>query len=197
MVNEPQKIEGLRQRKRRETLRRIADRALDLFIADGYEATTLDAVAAAAGISRRTFFYYFKSKEEILLAWQNGFGELFREAILREGANGPPIDVVRDALTKLISRYTTDEMIAIDRLMRSHPTLMARKQAKYVEQEGAVFEALCALWPDPNRRVGLRLVAMASLGALRLAIEAWSAQGSVRAPACYLEEAFAALKTEI
>jgi hypothetical protein len=43
---------------------------LKLFVANGYEATTLEAVAAAAGISRRTFFHYFKSKEELLLAWQ-------------------------------------------------------------------------------------------------------------------------------
>ena len=68
------KKEGLRERKRLETLRRIAETGLKLFIAHGYEGTTLEAIAEAAGISRRTFFYYFKSKEEVLLAWQgSGF----------------------------------------------------------------------------------------------------------------------------
>ena len=60
--------EGWRERKRRETLQRIAEMGLKLFIANGYEATTLEAIAAASGISARTFFYYFKSKEDILLA---------------------------------------------------------------------------------------------------------------------------------
>jgi AcrR family transcriptional regulator len=57
------KNEGLRERKKRETLQRIAETGLKLFIAQGYEGTTLEAIAEAAGISRRTFFYYFKSKK--------------------------------------------------------------------------------------------------------------------------------------
>ncbi len=72
MESSPPREEGLRERKRRETLHRIAEQGLKLFLSNGYEATTLDAIAEAAGISRRTFFYYFKSKEEILLAWQDG-----------------------------------------------------------------------------------------------------------------------------
>ena len=64
--------EGLRERKQRETRRRIAETGLKLFLANGYDATTLDAIAEAADISRRTFFSYFKSKEEIMLVWQAG-----------------------------------------------------------------------------------------------------------------------------
>ncbi len=60
--------QGVRERKRRETLQRITDAGIRLFVEKGYEATTLDEIAAAAGISRRTFFYYFKSKDEILLS---------------------------------------------------------------------------------------------------------------------------------
>ena len=69
----------------RKTLERIAETGLKLFSRNGYEATTLDAIAEAAGISRRTFFYYFKSKEEILLDWQmRGFS-----ASLHKGDPGP------------------------------------------------------------------------------------------------------------
>ena len=58
-VNNIEKIPNdLRERKRRLTLDLIAKTGLKLFIENGYEATTLDAIAAAAGISRRTFFYY-------------------------------------------------------------------------------------------------------------------------------------------
>ena len=68
MESSTPKEEGLRERKRRETLRRVAERGLKLFLTNGYEATTLDAIAEAAGMSRRTFFYYLESKEEMLLA---------------------------------------------------------------------------------------------------------------------------------
>ena len=90
------KPEGWREQKRRQTLQRITDSALRLFAQNGYEATTLDAIAAAAGISRRTFFYYFKSKEEILAAWQKGLPEAFRAAILAESSNQTPFEVVCD-----------------------------------------------------------------------------------------------------
>jgi len=57
----------LRDRKRCETRQRIVDTGRRLFSEKGFEATTLDAIALEAGISRRTFFSYFTSKEDVLL----------------------------------------------------------------------------------------------------------------------------------
>lgn len=189
--------EGLRERKRRETLQRIAETGLRLFAANGYEETTLDAIAEAAGVSRRTIFYYFKSKEEILLAWQSGVPEIIRAAVLQESTDQTPLDAVRNALLKLSAGYTSEHMIVIDRLMRSSEQLQARKQAKYVLQEQALFEALCELWPQPKKRSALRIVAMVSVGAMRLAIEAWAEAGGKQPVDKYLREAFANLKKEI
>ena len=50
-------------------------------------------------------------------------------------------------------------------------------QANYVETEHLVFEALCKLWPQPERRPSLRIVAMVSIGAMRVAKEAWRQDG--------------------
>ena len=197
MDNASQKPQGLRARKRRETLNRIAETGLKLFLAKGYEAPTLDAIAAAAGISRRTFFYYFKSKEDILLAVQSGLGGLISDALKAEPVDQAPFDATRNALLKIGSRYQTDEVVVIDRLMRSSPTLLARKQATYVEQEQSLFAALCERWPQPERRRALRLLAMLAIGALRLAIDAWSQDGASRPLNEYLREAFASLQTEI
>ena len=197
MDNAPPEPEGLRERKRRETLHRIAETALKLFIANGYDATTLDDIAEAAGISRRTFFYYFKSKEEILLAWQGGVSDAIRAAVLAESPDQAPLDAVRNALLKLTSRYQSDQMIIIDRLLNSTEALRASKQAKYVQQEQALFDGLCELWPQPKRRTALRLVAMVSIGALRLALEAWGQDDGKRPLAKYLLDAFANLKAEI
>ena len=82
---------GLRERKRRETHDRLVRTGLELFVENGFEATTLDAIAAAAGISRRTFFYYFKSKEDVLLAQEgSGFSQALRAAILEEATDQTP-----------------------------------------------------------------------------------------------------------
>ena len=189
--------EGLRQRKRRETLQRITDVGICLFIEKGYEATTLDEIASAAGISRRTFFYYFKSKDEILLSLQSGLGDMIVDALRATPQDKRPLEAIREAILKVCALMPGDDMIAIDRLMRSSDAVQARKQASYVQQEKTLFEALRERWPEPARETGLRLVAMLAIGAVRLSFEAFNQQGGKRPIAELLNEAFDALQAEV
>ncbi len=62
---------GLRERKRLQTRERLTKVAMELFLKRGFEETTLDDIAAAAEISRRSFFHHFASKEDLVLAWQD------------------------------------------------------------------------------------------------------------------------------
>ncbi|HEY8938643.1 MAG TPA: TetR family transcriptional regulator [Cellvibrio sp.] len=189
--------EGLRERKRRETLQRITEVGIRLFIEKGYDATTLDDIAAGADISRRTFFYYFKSKDEILLALQSGMGEALIAA-LQDGLEGKrPIDAVRNAIIKVCAPFPAADMIAIDRLMRSSEAVQARKQATYIQQEKILFEALRKQWPESERETGLRLVAMSAVGAMRLAFDTLSREGGKRPIVTLLNESFDALENEI
>ena len=59
---------GLRERKKRERRQRIEAVAIDRFEANGFDATTIDDIAAAADIAPRTFFAYFPTKEDVVLA---------------------------------------------------------------------------------------------------------------------------------
>ncbi|MDR6984251.1 AcrR family transcriptional regulator [Rheinheimera pacifica] len=187
--------EGLRERKRRETRQRIAEAGQRLFLANGYEDTTLDAIAAAAGISRRTFFSYFKSKDDIILFWQQVDSAKLITDLLDTSPNVSPLNAVRDVMVKHIARYTTEQMIAVDNLMRSSESLLARKQAYYAEQEQALFSALCEVWRQPERRAELRMVAMVSIGVMRLSLQAWREQVDPRKPvATFLSDAFNSLK---
>ena len=194
---EPIEKEGLRERKRRERHRRIAEAGMRLFLRNGYEATTLDAIATAAGISRRTLFYYFESKDDILLAFQRIGSESLLMILRQESTRQKPIDAVRNAMIKYIPPQQSAAMVAVDRLIRSNETLFAGMQAGFVEKELALFETLCEMWPQPERRTNLRMVAMASMGALRLVIETWFAEGGKRSAVDMIAEAFTALKTEI
>ena len=189
--------EGLRERKRRETLKRITDAGMCLFIEKGYEATTLDDIAAEAGISRRTFFYYFKSKDDILLSLQSGMGDMIVDALQHAPRDRRPLDAIRDAIVKVCAAVPADDMIAIDRLMRSSEAVQARKQASYIQHERALFAALRERWPEPERETGLRLVAMLAIGATRLASDALSREGGKRPLTELLHEAFDALESEI
>src|ERR1700730_1837346 len=61
---------GLRQRKRQQTRERLTEAAMALFLDRGVEATPRDDIAAAADVSRRSFFHYFASKEDVVFACQ-------------------------------------------------------------------------------------------------------------------------------
>ncbi|MBI3349079.1 MAG: TetR family transcriptional regulator [Burkholderiales bacterium] len=190
--------EGLRERKRRETRYRIAETALRLFLTHGFDGTTLDVIAEESGISRRTFFSYFKSKDDILLFWQDAHWRTIYEDLLKTSPDESPLDAVRDIMVKHMARYTTEEMVAIDTLMRSSPTLLSRKQAFYGEQEQVLFSKLCEVWRQPERRAALRVVAMVSMGAMRVTTQTWNELPSPRKPmAKLLRETFESLKSEL
>src|ERR1700681_3075950 len=181
MKRAPAKENGLRARKRRETRQRIAEAGLKLFVRKGYEATTLEAIAAAAGISARTFFYYFKTKDEVLQFWQgSGFVEALGPAMRKASTRQAPLDAVRRCLLKLVSRYETKNSVVVDRILQSTEALRTRKHAKSIEMEETLFAALCELWPQPEQRPSLRMTAMISIGAMRLAMEAWRRDNGTR-----------------
>ena len=190
--------EGVRERKRRETQQRIAEVGQRLFLTKGYDGTTLDEIAAAAGISRRSFFSYFKSKDDIIVFWMDAGSASLIADLLKTSPDVPPLDAVRDVMVKHIAGSTTEQMTAIDNLMLSSESLLARKQAYYAEQERVLFNALCEVWRQPERRGALRMVAMVSIGAMKIALQTWREQAGQRKPAAkFLRDAFDSLKSEL
>lgn len=197
MTQSPQTEEGLRERKRRDTHRRIVEAGLELFLSSGYEETTLDQISAAAGISRRTFFYYFKSKDEILLAWQSNLVDALHAAIMEEGTEQSPLHTLSGALLKLASRFNADTALSIAKLLKSNPQLYAANQAKFLKLEQAAFEALCRHWPRRSQREQLRIVAAIGLSAFRVAIDEWTEEGGKRPFATRVERTFSNLRAEL
>ena len=190
--------EGLRERKKRETLRRIAETGLKLFLKNGYEATTLDEIAAESGIARRTFFYYFKSKEDILMAYMDGgIAQSMKPLLLAQSREASPLVVVRDSMLEMFSSHDTEEALTVYRLLLSTEALKSRMHAVAIEMEQCLFEALCELWPAPEMRDSLRMVAVVSIGALRVAKEAWQRDEGRHPLAKYLTDSFATLQKSI
>lgn len=126
---------SLRERRQVETWTQIHEAALDLALSDGLAAATIDAIAERAGISRRTFFNYFQSKEDALLGLRAPYiSDEIRE---RFRVSKDPI-VLR--LAKLVRR-TVRETSGTDvsgrkadvtrrkALVKSHPELGMRMKA--------------------------------------------------------------------
>jgi hypothetical protein len=144
------------------------------------------------------FFSYFKSKDDIVMVWQNASWASLNADLLKTSPDMRPLAAVRDIIVKHSTRYTTEEMASIDRLMRSSESLRSRKQTFYAEQEVALFNILCEVWRQPERRMALRMVAMVALGAMRLATQAWSEQAGQRKPISKcLRDAFEGLESEL
>ena len=93
--------------------------------------------------------------------------------------------------------YAADELIVLDRLMRSSEAVQARKQASYVQHERTLFEAMRERWPDPARETALRLLAMMAIGVVRISTDAISRENGTRSITAVLVETFAALEKEL
>lgn len=180
---------GRREQKKEETRRRIAETGLRLFIEKGFEETTLDEVAEAAGISRRTFFYYFKTKDDLLTWWHgNGFATQLAPALSAAPKEPGPLAALRRSLVELAGLYETPESIAVDRLMRSSDVLYARKQASMVKLEQDMLAALRERWPEFERE--LPTIAVIAMGVLRISLEKWREEEGRRPMASYIDESF-------
>jgi mycofactocin system transcriptional regulator len=163
---------GRRPSTSRAELERVA---LDLFTSRGFEATTVEDIAAAAGIGRRTFFRYYASKNDAV--WGDFDAELDR---LRRWFAGcrpdlPLMDAVRHAVLTF-NRLDRDQVPWHRRRMRlilDTPALQAHSTPMYARWRAVIAEFAAG-------RVGARpedlvpqLIAHAALGAAVAAYEQW------------------------
>ncbi|RMI40391.1 TetR family transcriptional regulator [Streptomyces triticirhizae] len=98
---------GLRERKKLRTRRAIRDAAYRLFAEQGFDATTVDRIAAAANVSTSTFFRYFPTKEELVLSEDPPARSLSEELAARP-ADEPPLTALRNALHAGVERARSD-----------------------------------------------------------------------------------------
>jgi AcrR family transcriptional regulator len=172
---------GLRERRKRLTAAELEAAALRLFGERGFDSVTVDDIAAEADVSRRTFFRYFASKEDVLLA--DHFVQLAR---LREAmAVRPPDETILTALRNALLSMTGDfeerkEMVILrGRIMRETPSLQARSLVHQRAWEGAMQEMVAdRLGVDPVLDLRPGVVAATALAAMRVAFTNWLMAGA-------------------
>jgi TetR/AcrR family transcriptional regulator, regulator of mycofactocin system len=136
---------GRRETHRASTRRALEEAALRRFAHDGYDETSVDAIAADAGVSARTFFRYFATKDEVL-----DMGREERQADLRgriralAATDLGPLDVVCAAVVELARGFENDrERVQLrQRAAAASPVLRGRLYDTFASWEHVVAREL-------------------------------------------------------
>jgi len=169
---------GLRQRKKAKTRQSIEFAAMELFSKHGFEETTVDEIAALAEISQRTFFRYFATKEDVVLAdYSEHLAELIT-LLQQRPDNEHPWDSLRAIFHSITADLThQEEMRHKAAIILSVPSIYARSLALQAQWEEQLAAALEIREPETGHTILPELMAAAALGIMRVVLRNWS-QGS-------------------
>ncbi|MFF8955114.1 TetR family transcriptional regulator [Streptomyces sp. NPDC014894] len=190
----------LRERKRLRTRRALVETALARYTRDGFERTTLDDLTDEVEVSKRTFFRYFASKEDVALAPEKEFWATFLDVLGEAELTGPVLGVLHRALIASLERMEEEwerRFAESRRLVGRTPALSAHSLQHCAETSDAALALLAVrlgpLGPliaddgggGPDGRGGprgpeaddlrLRIALEITVAAFRCALHAWSA----------------------
>jgi len=171
---------GLRARKKADTRQALAAAALRLATEVGPDHVTVDDIAAAAGVSPRTFFNYFSSKEDALVGVDPDRRAELLGRLLDRPADEAPLDALRHAVIGGAETFEqrAEEWSARMRLVREHDSLVPRYAASFHDVEQVLILAIAdRLGLDPEIDVYPALVVGVALTAMRVALKQWDATG--------------------
>ncbi|GIM95020.1 TetR family transcriptional regulator [Paractinoplanes toevensis] len=180
---------NLADRKRQLVVDELTEAALQLMAVKGFEVTTVDEIVATAGVSRRTFFRYFASKEDVLVQLLAYLGDVMRDTIASRPPAEPPAVVLRHALAEAIDdcRDSRDKALRVVQLVLVTPSLLARFLERQSQWQTMLADALTARGVEPFRA---DLAAGTALAAFVTVLRRWSAPGATDDPVALLDEAF-------
>ena len=167
---------------------------MTLFLERGFEATTLDDIAAAADISRRSFFHYFASKEDVVFAWHEEITAALIAAVAARPSDESMLAAAENAISAMARQLEPGEAIAMACLKRDNPALQAHDQVKYERLERAMADALAKHAGHKAEKLQARLVAMIATGAMRIGGELWADEGARERPETLVKRTFAAIR---
>ena len=154
----------------------VARAALELFRRQGYDQTTVDEIAAAVGVSRRTFFRYYESKRDTV--WGEFDAELvrLRDQLMGAPPDEPMMDVLRRAVvaTNRFGAGELDELRIRMGLISTVPTLVAHSAVRYTEWCEVVADFVAGRVGGPPEGLGPQTVARAALGTAMAAFACWA-----------------------
>jgi len=170
---------GLRERKKARTHEALIDAALDLFERKGFEATTVEDIAAAADVSPRTFFRYFESKFDLIMARSATKHASIGAGIASRPAEESLLDAVRAVVGDDLRLQLADPLVLRElQVMLTTPSLRNLAREHFYEEEaemvGAVADRLGLDADDLAAHIATSLVT----SALWTSVNRWAADGA-------------------
>lgn len=188
---------GLRERTRNMVRAELAQAALKLFVEQGFEATTVEQIAAATGLSRRSFHRYFASKEDVFGQWFAETGQQLAAALAARPAGERPWFALRRSFDDLIQGLSArPEALEITRMILNTPALHATHLHKHALWRDALADTLQRRPAEDGREPG-RIAAVALVGAALAALDSaqseWVAEDNERPLDLLFDEAMNAI----
>jgi AcrR family transcriptional regulator len=165
---------SLRERKKASTRARLIEVAVELFVTKGFEATTVEEVAAACEVSPRTFFRYFATKEDLLFADPDERSAQILDVIARRPRREAPIETLRAAMLELSDIYEANRptLVMRRRVFQSTEALRGRQFERQTRGVHSLAVAIRGREPGLSE-LEARVIAGAATAAMRAAIETW------------------------
>lgn len=187
---------GLRQRKQVRTREALIAVGMRLFVERGFDEVTVDEIAAAADISRRSFFRYFETKGDLVLGWTRELQETLVAALLARPRAEPPLQSMHQAFLRMVAEVDPrrEQTYRFAYLIHRTPSLRGHSLQKHAEWEDALAQALTTRLP--KTAAGLlraRLTARVGVAAFRTAMDAWLEEAGKTPLAKLLDRSFACL----
>ncbi len=186
-----------RARKKAATKHAIQEHALRLFVDKGYDATTVDEIAAAAGVSHMTFFRYFPRKEEVVE--YDEYDPLLEELIAARPPEEPPLAALHAAIREGLKHIIATDREALlirTRLVLRNPVLRGRNLFAQDETRDLLANALARRAGLAEADLAATVHASAALGAIAPAAMAWAESDDADFIAL-IDTAFAALEAGV
>ncbi|MCF3119658.1 TetR family transcriptional regulator [Streptomyces luteocolor] len=183
----------LAERKRRLVSDELTESALQLLALKGYDAVTIDEIVATAGVSRRTFFRYFASKEDVVVQFLADMGAGMRAELADRPAEERPSAALLHAVRVPLAACSdhSDRALRVVQLILGTPALLGRfleRQAQWRDELTA--ELADRLDLDPAAELYPRLAAGMALNAFDAVLQRWSTSDGTEDPAELLDRAF-------
>ncbi|HET6259824.1 TetR family transcriptional regulator [Pseudonocardia sp.] len=166
---------------RAEVRRDLVAAAVELFRVRGYEDTTVDDIAAAAGVGRRTFFRYFRSKEDAISPDHETALARVAEVFETAHPTEPSAPLVLRAGETVFDIYADDPRLSVDRYRLTHevPALRDRESASVDHYRRLFTRYLRRRFAgDPDGDLRAAVIGAAVVAAHNLALRAWLAAGA-------------------
>ncbi len=170
---------GLRERKKLERRQCIEHAAIGLFEQQGFDGTTVEQISAVADIAPRTFFSYFPTKEDVVLADYS----MRLERIITELRDRPetesPWDALHASFLEVAADYESARSDLVRRftIMAANPTVYARSLQLQAGWEDALAEVLRQRADQQDEDLESRLLASSALGCMRSSLRHWMLTG--------------------